>query len=45
MNPTARASTAVDTPAEPGPPYGWWEEDPAEAARADRRYWTRDEDW
>ena len=43
MNPTP-AAPAVDTPAEPDLPDGWWEEDAAEAARADRRYWTRDED-
>jgi hypothetical protein len=31
-------------PVEPGPAAGWWEETPAEAADADRRYWNRDED-
>lgn len=45
---TAPASPAVDTPVEPGLPYGWWEEDPAEAARADDLYldslYDRDED-
>lgn len=30
----------VNEPAEPGPPDGWWEETPAEAARYDRRYWN-----
>lgn len=30
--------------AEPGPAPGWWEETPAEAARYDRLYWTKDED-
>ncbi|WP_329472720.1 hypothetical protein OIE75_29680 [Streptomyces sp. NBC_01723] len=30
---------------EPGPPGDWWDETPAQAAAADRRYWTdRDED-
>ncbi|MFJ9101310.1 hypothetical protein ACIRJM_22915 [Streptomyces sp. NPDC102405] len=38
------ADTAPATPLEPGP-ADWWEEDPATAARADRRYWIdRDED-
>jgi hypothetical protein len=41
---TAPASPAVDTPVEPGPADGWWEEDPAEAARWDRRHFDRDED-
>lgn len=29
---------ATDEPTEPGLPYGWWEETPAEAARYDRRH-------
>lgn len=44
MNPTAPESPAVDTPVEPGPPADWWEEDPAEAARADRLWFDRDEE-
>lgn len=27
---------------EPGRPYGWWEETPAQAARYDREYWNED---
>lgn len=42
---TAPADTTPDVPlAEPGPPDGWWEDDPGAAALEDRRYWTRDED-
>lgn len=29
---------------EPGRPYGWWEETPAQAARYDRDWFDRDED-
>ncbi|MEC4016048.1 hypothetical protein [Streptomyces sp. H27-D2] len=28
----------------PAPPASWWEESPAEAGRADRQYWERDDD-
>ncbi|MEU8642263.1 hypothetical protein AB0C91_10130 [Streptomyces sp. NPDC048674] len=46
--PSAPAEPAADHPVEPGPPPRWWEETPAEAARADDRYWDsrfdRDED-
>ena len=36
---------APDVPlAEPGLPYGWWEDDPAEPVRYDRAYFDRDED-
>ncbi|MFJ5644061.1 hypothetical protein [Streptomyces sp. NPDC093223] len=36
---TARATTVADQPAETGPPYGWWDETPAEAGRCDRSHW------
>lgn len=29
---------------EPGPPADWWDETPAQAAAADRRWFDRDED-
>lgn len=42
--PAESAPTAPDVPlAEPGLPYGWWDESPAEAARYDRYYFDRDE--
>lgn len=43
---TAPAEPAPGVPlAEPGPPYGWWEDDPRTTALEDRRYWNdRDED-
>lgn len=46
--PTAPAEPPAVDLVEPGPPPRWWEETPAEAARADDRYWDsrfdRDED-
>lgn len=42
------STPAVPPLVEPGPAYGWWEDDPRAAARADDRYWDdlydRDED-
>jgi hypothetical protein len=40
----AEPATASEPLVEPGRPYGWWEETPAQAARYDRMHFDRDED-
>ncbi|MFG3585101.1 hypothetical protein [Streptomyces sp. NPDC047990] len=41
---TTPADPADGDLVEPGPPYDWWDETPAEAAAADRGWFERDED-
>lgn len=42
--PPTDARAVLPVLVEPGPAYGWWEETPAQAARADRAWFDRDED-